>query len=82
MSRVNDLPMGGCSTATAHFAHLDAGSRVCENGTGSGVCKHCGRAVVWSGEIWIDPGATGDDAVWRETCDSHDTFIAEHEAVA
>ena len=28
---VHDLPMGGCSTATAHFAHLDAGDTVCEN---------------------------------------------------
>lgn len=30
--------------------------------------------------IHCDPEATGDDAVWRETCDSHDTFTAEHEA--
>lgn len=30
---------------------------------------------------WIDPEATGDDAVWREVCGSHDTFTAEHEPV-
>lgn len=32
---VADLPMGGCSTAAAHQEHLDAGSPVCENGTGA-----------------------------------------------
>jgi len=26
-----ELPMGGCSTATAHSAHIEAGSQVCEN---------------------------------------------------
>jgi hypothetical protein len=31
-----------------------------------------------SGE-WVDPEATGDDSIWREVCDSHDTFTAEHE---
>lgn len=30
---------------------------------------------------WIDPEATGDDSIWRETCDAHDTFVAEHEPV-
>ena len=29
--KVTDLPMGGCSTATAHQQHLDAGTTVCEN---------------------------------------------------
>lgn len=28
---VHDLPMGGCSTSAAHYAHLEAGSTVCEN---------------------------------------------------
>jgi hypothetical protein len=28
---------------------------------------------------WVDPEATGDDAIWRETCDAADTFIADHE---
>lgn len=32
---VADLPMGGCSTAAAHYEHLDAGSPICENGTGA-----------------------------------------------
>lgn len=26
-----------------------------------------------------EEGAAGDDAVWRETCDQHDTFQADHE---
>lgn len=42
-------------------------------------CRHCGRAIVSEEGRWIDPEATGDDSVWRETCDSHDTFTAEHE---
>jgi len=43
-------------------------------------CKHCGRTIVQDKDgRWIDPEATGDDGVWRETCDSHDTFTAEHE---
>lgn len=28
---------------------------------------------------WADPEATGDDELWRLSCDSHDTFTAEHE---
>lgn len=28
---VHELPMGGCSTASAHYAHLDAGDPLCEN---------------------------------------------------
>lgn len=28
---LSDLPMGGCSTNAAHFAHLDRGEPRCEN---------------------------------------------------
>jgi hypothetical protein len=42
-------------------------------------CIHCGRSIVLDVDVWVDPEATGDDAVWRETCDAHDTFTAEHE---
>lgn len=54
-------------------------------------CRHCGRRIIYevAGRVgvrsdvepgsWIDPEATGDDSVWRETCDAHDTFTAEHE---
>jgi hypothetical protein len=45
-------------------------------------CIHCGRVVVKGepGEYeWVDPEATGDDKNWRETCDSNDTFLANHE---
>lgn len=45
-------------------------------------CKHCGRVIVQADGAWIDPEATGDDAIWRETCDEHDTFTAEHEQVS
>jgi hypothetical protein len=41
-------------------------------------CQHCGRAITQEGDRWIDTEATGDDSVWRETCDAHDTFIADH----
>ena len=42
-------------------------------------CRHCGRSIALVDGRWIDPEATGDDSVWRETCDEHDTFTAEHE---
>lgn len=42
-------------------------------------CRHCGRVIVNENGTWVDPNATGDDAVWRETCDAHDSFTAEHE---
>lgn len=45
-----------------------------------GNCRHCGRAIVRDDDgRWIDPEATGDDVIWREVCDAHDTFVAEHE---
>jgi len=45
-------------------------------------CKHCGRTIVQQADgTWVDPNATGDDSVWRETCDCHDTFVADHEPV-
>lgn len=42
-------------------------------------CQHCGRRIVLEDGRWVDPQATGDDVMWRETCDAHDTFTAEHE---
>lgn len=42
-------------------------------------CRHCGRRIEQVEGLWIDPEATGDDSIWRETCDEHDTFTAEHE---
>lgn len=45
-------------------------------------CEHCHRPIILASGVWVDPEATGDDAVWRETCDSHDTFTAEHEPEA
>jgi hypothetical protein len=43
------------------------------------VCRHCQRDIEKRDGRWIDPQANGDDSVWRETCDEHDTFAAEHE---
>lgn len=42
-------------------------------------CKHCDRVIQLIDGYWTDPEATGDDSIWREVCDQHDTFIAEHE---
>jgi hypothetical protein len=47
-------------------------------------CLHCQRTIMQEAGRWIDPEAPatpedGDDHMWRETCDSHDTFVAEHE---
>ena len=46
---------------------------------GAGQCHHCERYIKLDGGIWIDPEATGDDSMWREVCDEHDTFDAQHE---
>jgi len=43
------------------------------------LCRHCHRTIVDEHDVWIDPEATGDDSIWRETCDDHDTFVADHE---
>lgn len=47
----------------------------------TGTCRHCQRAIEKHEGRWVDPEATGDDSVWRETCDAHDTFVADHEPV-
>lgn len=45
------------------------------------LCQHCGREITLDTENrWVDPEATGDDLVWRETCDAnHEDRIAAHE---
>lgn len=47
-------------------------------------CRHCGRRIVNNPDDgWVDPEATGDDVMWRESCDEHtDTITAEHEPQA
>jgi hypothetical protein len=46
-------------------------------------CVHCGRGIVEEEGRWVDPEAptdpAEDDHIWRETCDRHETFTAEHE---
>lgn len=44
-------------------------------------CRYCHRRIIRADEGWVDPEATGDDSIWRETCDAHDTFTAEHEPI-
>lgn len=72
-------------TATMHYdaetvADPDKGEE-----TAGIQCRYCGRNITLDGDVgfrgWIDPEATGDDSIWRETCDKHDTFIADHEPV-
>ena len=45
-------------------------------------CRYCYRPIIETSEGWADPQATGDDRLWRFTCDSHDTFTAEHQPTA
>lgn len=45
----------------------------------TGTCRWCGRDIALEDGTWVDEDATGDDEVWRESCDQHDTFTAEHE---
>jgi hypothetical protein len=35
-------------------------------------CKHCQRTIELVDGTWVDPNATGDDSIWRETCDGND----------
>jgi len=42
-------------------------------------CVHCQRDIELVEGVWIDPLATGDDSVWRDVCDSHDSFYVGHE---
>ncbi len=42
-------------------------------------CRHCQRPIVKVDGMWVDPEASGDDSVWRESCDAHETFVADHE---
>lgn len=44
-------------------------------------CRRCGRTIYYNPtDGWIDPEATGDDSIWRETCDeNHEDRIAAHE---
>lgn len=42
-------------------------------------CRYCGRGIELHDGYWIDPEAHGDDSIWREVCDEHDTFVADHE---
>lgn len=42
-------------------------------------CRYCDRPITLVGDIWVDPDATGDDDIWRETCDAATTFVAHHQ---
>lgn len=37
-------------------------------------CRYCERTITLEGDTWIDPEASGDDAIWREACDAHYSF--------
>ena len=41
-------------------------------------CAHCGRSIMNENGTWVDPEASGDDSVWRETCDANEAFTGEH----
>jgi hypothetical protein len=43
-------------------------------------CFHCGRTITATPTGWVDMQATGDDTIWRYTCDENDTFPSDHEA--
>jgi hypothetical protein len=48
--------------------------------TKTATCRHCERPIEYhTDDGWVDPEATDDDEIWRQSCDAHDTFTAEHE---
>lgn len=73
--------------AGLHVGHIWTETRCPAYRSGNGAdctcnratCRHCQRSIVFRDGRWIDPEATGDDVIWREVCDAHDTFTAEHE---
>jgi len=72
---IDDLPMGGCSTARAHFAHIDAGDMTCENER-----PHPLASLGTFGTIVVDPpwaftfstrkSEAGNNG-WRGSTDRH-----------
>ena len=61
-------------------ARADAAVARAREAAETATCRHCGREVDLVDGRWIDPEATGDDSVWRETCDeNHEDRIAAHE---
>lgn len=47
-------------------------------GAGAVPCAYCSRPVVLTAEGWADPQATGDDLMWRFTCEGVEHFLSEH----
>jgi hypothetical protein len=43
-------------------------------------CFHCGRTITATPTGWADMQATGDDKIWRYTCDENDTYPSDHES--
>lgn len=65
---------------TGNLLSIERDGRPTENGP-TATCKHCGRTITLVGGEWVDTEATGDDAMWRETCDAHKTVDSEHEPI-
>lgn len=43
-------------------------------------CRFCGRDIVDNPEDgWVDPEATGDDVMWRQSCDAAKALPFYHE---
>jgi hypothetical protein len=81
---MNELPGAGRHLGefdTESAAKAAAQEYEAERSAPTATCKHCGRTVTLVGGEWVDPNATGDDAMWRETCDSHETVDSEHEPI-
>ncbi len=66
-------------TECEHGEHAIDG--VCYHHAESATCKHCERHIIrYSREhSWIDPEATGDDSIWRESCGDSQAAYPEHE---
>lgn len=76
-------PLGDAEPRKAHVHVLDVPTMsVLYADEKTATCRHCERDIVLRDGRWIDLAAgyaEDGDGVWRETCDRHDTFTAEHE---
>jgi len=43
-------------------------------------CFHCGRTITATSMGWADMEATGDDKIWKYTCDENDSSPSDHES--
>jgi hypothetical protein len=86
---VTDVTLDQTASYTPNEARALAGALLRAAGdaeTVTSTCRHCDRTITLHNGSWLCLEAGWDDengdGMWRETCEDHDTFTAEHEPVS